>query len=594
MVFAEDVTKQAMTSYPLNTIVALTLLMCMPGAYAREQPNIVLIVADDIGYSDFGAFGSEIDTPHIDALAQEGLRFSNFHVASSCAPTRAMLMTGVDSHLAGVGSMRELMPLSHRGKPGYYGVLNDRVQTIASLLKSGGYRTSVAGKWHLGDATRNLPPARGFDYSVIQADSGSDNFEMRPYLPMKSEAYWYENGERMLGLPEDFYSSRYFVDKTIDFIDSVNSQESPFFAYVAFQANHTPVQAPAQFIDRYRGRYLEGWSNVRSARIQKIQALGLIDEQATLAKGDIQKLWNGLTQEQQYFEARRMQAYAGMATAMDHEIGRLIAYLRKIGEYENTVFVLFSDNGAVANEPYENKFGRRWLEKHYHREVETLGEKGSWVSGGRHWGRVANTPFSGHKFYAGEGGVRVPLIVAGLAAIKPGSITHEFSYITDIVPTLLEIAGLNAPVQDEGREQISGRSLSAVFDVGSGPVHSAEEAIGYEFSGNSALYRGDYKLVRNQPPVGDRTWRLFDIKRDPGETDDLSGRLPNLYRDLQNEYAAYVERVGVLPMPDNYSVARQVPINTLVFVFVPRYFPYVMGVFVLFGAAYFYRRSRRA
>ncbi|MFK8049875.1 MAG: sulfatase-like hydrolase/transferase, partial [Halioglobus sp.] len=271
----------------------LALLAWLPAVVAQTgasgappsgaPPNIVLIVADDIGFSDFGSYGGEIETPHIDALAQAGIRFTNFHVASSCAPTRAMLMTGTDSHLAGIGSMRELMPLSHRGKPGYGGVLNDRVQTIAQRLQSAGYRTSAAGKWHLGIEARNLPPARGFDYSVIQADSGSDNFEMRPYLPMQAEAYWFENGEQLRSLPQGFYSSTHFVDKTIEFLRSSSSQRKPFFAYVAFMANHTPIQAPAHFIDRYRGRYLEGWVAVRKARTQKLRESGLFGEHATLA-----------------------------------------------------------------------------------------------------------------------------------------------------------------------------------------------------------------------------------------------------------------------------------------------------------------------
>lgn len=211
-----------------SVIALLVSLVTAQPASAQARANILLIVADDIGYGDLGAFGGEIETPNIDTLAAEGVRFSNFHAASSCAPTRAMLLTGVDSHLAGVGSMLELMPLSHRGEPGYDGVLNDRVRTIASILQDEGYRTSIAGKWHLGDDSRNLPPARGFDYSVIQADSGADNFEMRPYLPMKPEAYWYENGVRMLALPEGFYSSSYFVDKTIDFLESTQGEDKPF------------------------------------------------------------------------------------------------------------------------------------------------------------------------------------------------------------------------------------------------------------------------------------------------------------------------------------------------------------------------------
>jgi len=570
----------------------LALAALPPGAAARDRPNIVLIVADDIGYSDFGAFGGEIATPHIDALARAGARFTNFHAASSCAPTRAMLLTGVDSHLAGLGSMRELMPLAHRGKPGYEGVLNARVQTVASVLQSAGYLTTVAGKWHLGTERHNLPPARGFDHSVIQADNGSDNFEMRPYLPMNPEARWYENGERMSSLADDFYSSRYFVDKTIAYLRAGEHHSRPFFAYVAFQANHTPVQAPAAFIDRYRGRYTEGWAQVRSARLERLQNDGLLDAQALVAPGPSQQAWDALAPEQQYFEARRMQAYAGMATAMDHEIGRLVAFLRETGQYDNTVFVLLSDNGATTAEPYENAWGRRWLEKHFHRDVETLGEKGSWVAAGRNWGGVSNTPFSGSKFSAAEGGVRVPLVMAGLPGIRPGAVVDDFVYVTDLAPTLLAIAGV-PPTPADHLEPITGRSLLPLFGTDAATLRAADEAVGYEFSGHAALYRGDFKLVRNRPPAGDGAWRLHDIVRDPGETTDLAGSMPERYRAMRARYDAYARAAGVLPMPENYALGRQVMINTLVFYYLPRYLPWLAAGLLLVLVAWRVRRRAR-
>lgn len=571
----------------------LACLAWMQVATAGERPNIVLIVADDIGYSDFGAFGGEIETPNIDVLASAGVRFSNFHAASSCAPTRAMLLTGVDNHQAGVGSMRELMPLSHRGKPGYDGVLNDSVQTIAGVMQSLGYRTTVAGKWHLGTEERNLPAARGFDTSVIQADSGSDNFELRPYLPMYPQARWYENGERMLSLPEGFYSSSFLVDRTIDFLQSTRAEGKPFFAYLAFQANHLPLQAPAHFVDAYRGGYTQGWAKVREARIQKIREYGLMSAAATFVDGPSQQEWDALTGEEQYFEARRMQAYAGMATAMDYEIGRLVTYLRDTEQYENTVFVLFSDNGATAAEPYDNVFGRRWLESNYHREVETLGEKGSWVAAGSHWGRVSNTPLDGTKFSSGEGGVRVPLIISGLPSITPGTVNREFAYITDLAPTLLAIAGLETPVVVADGQTMTGKSLLPALTQGAAPLYSSDEVVGYEFSGNSALYRGDYKLVRNQPPAGDRQWRLYNMDEDPGETIDLRERMPDRYQGMLAQYEAYATDNGVMPMPENYSVVKQVMINTVVFFYLPKLLPYFGLVLVLTAALYFYRRRRR-
>lgn len=576
----------------VRTLSILLACCWSMGSFARQAPNIVLIVADDVGYSDFGAFGGEIDTPNIDKLAAEGIRFSNFHTASSCAPTRAMLMTGVDNHIAGIGSMVEIMPLSHRGKPGYKGVLNDCVDTIASLVRANGYHTSVAGKWHLGYGESNLPPARGFDQSVIQADSGSDNFEMRPYLPMKPEAYWFENGERMTSLTEDFYSSAFFVDKTIEYIGHAQEQGKPFFAYVAFQANHTPLQAPASFVDNYRGRYTEGWARVHERRLDKLRDIGLISKTAQPGELFSQDEWDGLSEEEQYFEARRMQAYAGMATAMDYEIGRLVAYLRDNGLYEDTVFLIFSDNGAVATEPYDSAPVRYWLERRYTREVETLGEKGSWVAAGRRWGLVSNTPLSGYKFYAWEGGVRVPLILSGPpSAVVPGELHHDFVYVTDLAPTILEIAGVD-PLQ--ARQKMTGRSLIGLIDSGRASSQGSREAIGYEFSGNSALYSGDYKIVRGQPPEGDRRWRLYNISEDPGETIELSNRMPELFEKLQQEYAAYVENTGVLPMPENYTVEKQAIINAAVFFYAPMYLPYLFGVLALVLVFYAIRRHRCA
>ncbi|MFK7977931.1 MAG: arylsulfatase [Halioglobus sp.] len=584
--------------------LACLMLLALPASATAEQtraatarPNLVLIVVDDMGFSDFGAFGSEINTPNIDALAASGTRFSNFHVASSCAPTRAMLMTGVDNHVAGIGSMRELMPLSHRGKPGYEGVLNGRVQTFATHLQSAGYRTLVAGKWHLGVGSDNLPPARGFDYSFIQADSGSDNFEMRPYLPMQAEARWFENGARLTSLPDDFYSSAAFVDKTIEQLKASPAQNTPFFAYLAFQANHTPLQAPAHFVDAYRGAYEDGWAVTRQARIERLQDTGLLSEGTTLAPGPTQEAWDALDAQQQYFEARRMQAYAGMATAMDHEVGRLVDHLRKTGQHENTVYVVFSDNGAVANEPYENDFGRRWLEKHFHREVETLGTKGSWVAAGRYWGRVSNTPFAGVKFTAGEGGLRVPLIVSGKALASSTKLSHAFVHVTDIAPTLLALAGEPAAMhiaQDRSVINTTGKSVLPLLNGQADAIRSYSESIGYEFSGNAALFRGDFKITRNFPPAGDNRWRLYNLKEDPGETQDLSGRLATLYETMQDDYAEYADTVGVLPMPEDYELAKQVMINTIVFNTLPRMLPYLGAGLAVVFALYLYRRRQRS
>lgn len=575
--------------------MALLLLATLASlaAEASERPNLVLILADDIGYSDFGAYGGEIETPVIDALAAAGTRFTNFRAASSCAPTRAMLMTGVDNHPAGIGSMRELMPLSHRGKPGYDGVLSQQVLTVAQLLQSIGYRTSVTGKWHLGVEEHNLPPARGFDDSFIQADNGADNYEMRPYLPMRPEARWYDNGKRLEELPDDFYSSTAFVDRTLEFLRATKDSQQPFFAYIAFQANHTPIQVPARFVDAYRGRYTDGWPAAYRARADNIGAMGLLATDALLAEGPTQEAWDALTAEQQYFEARRMQAYAGMATAMDYEIGRLVRWLKEAGIYDNTVFLVLSDNGATTSDAYDTPAARRWLESNYHREVERLGEKGSWIAPGRYWGRVSNAPFSGQKFSASEGGMRVPLIIAGPAITAPVSIQQQFAHITDIAPTLLALSGWSPQDAPAGTQAMSGRSLVPLLAPGNDTPKAVRTPVGYEFSGNAALFHGDYKIVRNLPPAGDGQWRLFNVLLDPGENRDLGEEEPERLKEMLAAYESYANRAGVLPMPDDYSLGRQVVINALLFFYLPRYAPWIAGFAVLVLGAIFVLRQRR-
>ena len=548
---------------------------------APSRPNIVLLVADDVGYSDIGAFGSEIETPNIDSLASQGMRLSNFHVTGSCAPTRATLLTGVDHHLAGIGNMVETTPLSQHGKPGYEGVLNDKVVTLPTLLGDAGYRTSIAGKWHLGHEKENLPPARGFDHSVIQADSGSDNYEMRPYLPMKSRAYWYEDGRELQSLPENFYSSTFFVDKTIDYLKQGEGLQRPFFAYVAFQANHMPIQAPMAFVDHYQGRYDQGWSVLREQRRERAVALGLTPADAPLATLASTRDWGVLSPEEKHYEARRMEAYAGMATAMDHEIGRLIEYLKQTGQYENTLFVFMSDNGAAESDPYTSLIGRSWLNWNYEHSAEHMGEKGSWISIGPSWASAANSPLNGYKFFASEGGIRVPLIITGPSLGVQAKTSQALTHIADIAPTILAVAGVEPPngVHDGKQiERMHGSDLLPLLRGDAQLAYAPEQAISYELAGNSAVFQGNYKLLRNLAPLGDGEWHLYDLRTDPGEVNDLREQQPKLVAELQSRYRQYELATGTLPMPEGYLYTQQVQVNSFVFFYLPRLLGIIAGL----------------
>ena len=581
----------------LGCLAMATLVLVGNLAQAAEKrPNIVLLLADDWGFSDVGAFGGEIATPNLDALAAQGTRFANFHVAASCAPTRSMLMTGVDNHRNGVGNMPETIPLSHEGQPGYEGVLNDRVVTVASLLRDSGYHTYVSGKWHLGHEPRNLPPARGFERSLIQADSGSDNWEMRPYLMLKPQVAWYEEGKTLTSLPADYYSSTFFINKAIEHIESNRGSQQPFFSYIAFQANHIPLQAPRAFIDKYRGQYDAGWHVLRQQRRQRAIDLGLIGKEAAMVEMASTTDWDALSESEQAYEARRMEVYAGMADAMDHEVGRLVDYLRKSGQYDNTVFLFLSDNGAEASDPYAVRSGQLWLDWQYDRSLERLGSKGAYAIIGPSWASAAASPLSTYKFYAGEGGLRVPLIIAGVAGAATNQIQHSFAHVTDLAPTLLALAGLQPPAgQYQGRqvEPMIGRSLLGVLQGQTPSAHPPEQPIGYELSGNAVIFKGDYKLVKNIPPVGDDRWHLYDIRQDPGEVHDLQQQMPERFIAMQADYAAYANANGVLPMPAGYDPISQVQINALVNVFLPLLLKPALLLAALIAGGVWYRRRRR-
>ena len=583
--------------------VTLSALMCIICTSAlAKRPNMVVMLADDWGFSDVGAFGGEMHTPHLNQLAQKGMRFSNFHVSASCSPTRSMLLTGVDNHLNGVGNMRETIPLSHVGRAGYLSVLNNRVVTIASLLQDSGYRTYVAGKWHVGKEPHNLPPARGFDRSLVLGDSGADNWETgKLYLDLTDKVYWYDNGKEAK-MPKEFYSSEFYINKTLEYLKTDAKLDKPFFAYVAFQANHIPVQAPQEFIEKYKGKYNKGWDVLRQERRNKAIELGLMPLNTPMAPlPSTHVAWDSLSETDKAYQARRMEVYAAMAEAMDHQIGRLIGHLKETGEYDNTVFVFLSDNGAEATDPYALAVGRWWLDQHYNRDFDRLGSKGAYSVIGPNWARAATSPLSTYKFFAGEGGIRVPLIISGVPnMMKDASprIHQSLTHVNDIVPTLLDLAKVQHPGTSYKGQTIyplTGHSLLPVISGTAKRVRGPDEVLGYELSGNKALFKGDYKLLSNLAPVGDGQWHLYNIVKDPGETQDLQQALPELFQTLQADYAKWSKANGVLDMPKAYDPIEQVIVNSLVFVYWPRYQWHLMTFFsaLVFGLLWFWRRKKQ-
>ena len=531
-----------------------------PIATVKPPPNIVLLLADDLGFSDLASYGSEINTPNLSTLARQGVQFSNFHVAANCAPTRAMLMTGVNNHRAGVGNIIEMIPDEFLDSPAYQGTLSTNTVTVATLLRDAGYHTYMAGKWHLGHSPKLLPSARGYERTVALADSGADNWEQKPYLPIYEQANWFADGERF-ELPDDFYSSRFLVDKIIEFIDSNSGSKAPFFAYLPFQAVHIPVQAPQSFIDRYDGKYDEGWEVLRSRRHKAAQALGLVPENSAMEPMASTESWQNLEPKTKRYQAKRMAVYAAMVEAMDFHIGRLIQHLKDTGRYNNTIFIFASDNGSEGSgagvEPVAmNNLMLSLMD--YNDDYETLGLKGSYGTIGPNFASAAASPLGYYKFYVGEGGLRVPLIIAGepLTLSAPNSIIDAFSYATDIVPTILQLTGTANPAgRYNGRavEPIVGRSVVPLLQGRAQRIYGDDDAVGYELNGHRALFLGDHKIVYNRPPIGDGIWHLYNIAIDPGETEDLKEQQPQRFARMQSLYEQFAVEHGVLPVAEDFD-----------------------------------------
>ena len=536
-------------------VTAAAVPMATAAATAAPPPNIVVILADDAGLMDFGAFGGEAHTPNIDALAGRGAMFTQFRASPLCSPSRAMLLTGMDNHLTGFATIPEVLPGEQRGKPGYSMALEPGVRTLADRLRRFGYRTLMVGKWHLGEDAGAMPQAHGFDRSFALAASGADNWEKKPYIPYYKDAPWYEDGVEA-ELPDDFYSSRFIVDKMIAYLDQTD-RSKPFFAYLPFQAIHIPVQAPADLIAKYKGRYDAGWDVLRRERHSRAVALGLVPPGAAMA--DLPpgyRRWADLSDKDRALYAARMEVQAAMLEAMDRNVGRLIAHLKASGQYDNTIFVFASDNGPEPSRGDNDRSLSAWHRMAgYHVGREGMGGPRSWGFIGPEWAAATATPGAWFKFYATEGGVRVPLVIAG-----PGIAATRIdtpAMMTDITPTLLEWIGAPVGGGEKGIRPITGRSLLPVLTGKATSVYARDEVRVIEVSGNTALYKGDFKITRNVLPLGDGRWRLFDVASDPGETTDLSRARPRMLAEMVADYDAYARRVGVLAMPEGYDSAAQ-------------------------------------
>jgi len=554
------------TLSPFTVLLRLLLLLVVVSSRAGAddlRPNVVVIVVDDAGLTDFAPFGGEARMPNIQTLADRGTKFSNYHSSPLCAPSRAMLLTGIDNHRTGIATIPEVITDNQIGQPGYSMFLEPGVKTLAEHLKGAGYGTYMTGKWHLGSGKQDLPNQHGFDRSFALDASGADNWEQKPYMGFYDIAPWYEDGQPA-DLPKDFYSSKFIVDRMIDYLDRDQQpeQRQPFFSYLAFQAIHIPVQAPREITDSYNGVYDRGWHALRKMRWQRAIELGLTPAAAPLAKMPAgNRDWNSLSGPDKQLFARSMQVQAAMLESMDSHVGRFLDYLAARGELDNTLFIVTSDNGPEPSDPVAVPGMKQWMFFNgYNHSIDNLGEKGSMAFIGPEWASASASPLNMFKFYAAEGGIRVPLIVAG-PKIPAQNWQRALSLVTDITPTVLDYLDIAHPSGDA--VAITGRSMLPLLNGSADVIYAADEPVAMEVSGNSALIKGNYKLTRNTPPHGDNIWRLYNLASDPGESRDLRERKPQRFAELMIDYQRYEQAFGVVPPAEGFDLIQQTRTNSV-------------------------------
>ncbi|WP_342245147.1 arylsulfatase [Pseudomonas sp. OTU5201] len=536
--------------------ILLAALACLAPAMASaaDHPNILLVVADDLGYSDLGAFGGEIETPNLDRLAANGLQLTSMYAAPTCSPTRAMLMSGTDNHLAGLGTMEEAIQPFQRGKPGYEGYLNQQAHSIAELLQGGGYRTSMVGKWHLGLAPEQGPDRRGFERSFTLLEGGAVHFRPTPGSTARLEQVTYRENGRPVELPEDFYSTDFYTDKLIAYLKAGEDSGKPFFAYAAYTSPHWPLQAPEAYLEKYRGHYDGGYDAVRLARIERMKAKGLLpaDFQPAVTLPVTPQLpgWAQLDPQRKRVEARKMEIYAAMVDNLDYNIGRLLDYLRDSGQLDNTLVVFMSDNGA-AGERHEQFYPAG---PNTDNRLENLGRRGSQIDYGLRWAEVSAAPLRLFKGSTAEGGISVPAIVQLPANLRRQGLERSVARVDDLAPTFLSLAGLPDPGDSwkgQPKHPITGRSMLPMLQGQERP----EAVMAGELFGSRYYREGDLKLLglvswvkpgEAPPPL---RWQLFDLSRDRSEQHDLAASQPETLERLMQAWQGYARQVGVVAPP---------------------------------------------
>ena len=581
----------------LTLLTALLLLPLSALHAAANKPNILIILADDLGWSDLGCYGGEIRTPNLDSLAAGGLRFTQFYTSTRCCPSRASLLTGLYPHQAGIGLMTSDQAAKYPGAsdkgeafPGYRGALNANCVTIAQVLKPTGYRTAAAGKWHVGNS--EPPTKRGFDdfYGFV-GGYGVDSWEprMMKRLPEGRPQRSYQPGE--------FFATDAITDHALDFLADMRKAGAPWLLYVGYQAPHFPVQSKREDMTGYPEIYARGWDKIREQRLTKQKKIGLLPESTALTpRSKIthpvasrrlgswtddgnNPAWDSLPADRRADLAQRMAVFAGMVTGMDRNIGRLIADLRASGQLDNTLILFLSDNGACAEwEPFGFEMlptpnpvpgtginqGTQALPNKLYRgdELATMGQAGSFPSYGSGWANACNTPWRLYKHYGHEGGIGTPLIAHWPAAVGKdkdnGRFVREPAHLIDLMATCVDITGAKYPAEWIGKKilPMEGVSLRPLLAPSAGnPASLSPRLLAWEHEGNRAIREGQWKLVS----LATAPWELYDLEADRVEMNDLAASQPERVKDMSAKWEVWAKRTNVLPRPEAPPAANPKP-----------------------------------
>ena len=530
------------------SIPLFAALACMTAGNAvaqDERPNILLIVADDLGYADLGVYGSDIRTPNIDALADTGILFTQFHTSPLCAPTRAMLLSGNNTHVAGLGRQGSYPGPHIEGLAGYENVLSDRIAPLPHLLSEAGYRTYMAGKWHLGETLDTSPHSAGFQRSFAMKFGAGSHFSGTGMRPLErlgySHRYWED--DREVDWPGGAYSTELYTDKLISYLETDKDSEQPFFAFAAYTSPHWPLQVPDEDLHLYAGQYDMGYDALREQRFASLQAAGIIPEHSRLPpRNPAITLWDALDPAQQRLESRKMELYAAMVENLDRHVGRLIDYLKDNDLFDNTLIVFMADNGAAAEDFYNAGPFTEYIRENYDGSYERAGMPGNWLSYGPQWAEAGSSPFRLFKGFPSEGGIVAPMIITGDHVQHRSEFSNEYVTVMDLAPTFLELANGEYP---SDKVPMLGESALTYLAGDADFIHDDSYVTTLMYNQRAYVRQGDWKLLTLEQPFDERNFALYNLAEDPGETVDLAQSNPDKYQELLQLWRTERVKLGI-------------------------------------------------